>query len=135
MGLFQLGAIGAKGRQTKIQPPPAAHHEGRRANPNPGGLFWAAAAERSAELTACGCAKVYREKASGARSDRAELAKVLRRPEPGDVLIVTRLDYAVPAACWGTGLFRFRPSADLAIPTKLEPTGASRTTIHCGCGW
>jgi DNA invertase Pin-like site-specific DNA recombinase len=45
-----------------------------------------------AELKAVGCAKVYREKASGARSDRAELAKVLRRLEPGDVLIVTRLD-------------------------------------------
>ena len=45
-----------------------------------------------AELTTVGCAKVYREKASGARGDRAELAKVLRRPEPGDVLVVTRLD-------------------------------------------
>ena len=38
-----------------------------------------------AELTTAGCAKVYREKASGARGDRAELAKVLRRLEPGDV--------------------------------------------------
>jgi DNA invertase Pin-like site-specific DNA recombinase len=45
-----------------------------------------------AELTAAGCAKVFREKASGARRDRAELAKVLRRLEPGDVLMVTRLD-------------------------------------------
>ena len=45
-----------------------------------------------AELTTAGCAKVYREKASGARGDRAELAKVLRRLEPGDVLVVTRLD-------------------------------------------
>jgi DNA invertase Pin-like site-specific DNA recombinase len=45
-----------------------------------------------AELTGAGCAKVYREKASGARGDRAELNKVLRRLEPGDVLMVTRLD-------------------------------------------
>jgi DNA invertase Pin-like site-specific DNA recombinase len=45
-----------------------------------------------AELTAAGCAKVFKEKASGARGDRAELAKVLRRLEPGDVLVVTRLD-------------------------------------------
>jgi DNA invertase Pin-like site-specific DNA recombinase len=44
------------------------------------------------ELTAAGCVKVYREKASGARGDRAELAKVIRRLEPGDVLVVTRLD-------------------------------------------
>ena len=32
-----------------------------------------------AELTTAGCAKVYREKASGARGDRAELAKVVTR--------------------------------------------------------
>lgn len=44
------------------------------------------------ELTTAGCAKVYREKASGARGDRVELAKVIRRLEPGDVLLVTRLD-------------------------------------------
>src|SRR5262249_18268954 len=45
-----------------------------------------------AELTAAGCAKVYREKASGAKSDRAELAKIIGRLENGDVLVVTRLD-------------------------------------------
>jgi DNA invertase Pin-like site-specific DNA recombinase len=45
-----------------------------------------------AELMAAGCAKVFREKASGARGDRVELMKVLRRLEPGDVLMVTRLD-------------------------------------------
>ena len=41
---------------------------------------------------AAGCAKVYAEKVSGARTDRAELAKVLKRIEAGDLLIVTRLD-------------------------------------------
>src|SRR5207245_6712041 len=45
-----------------------------------------------AELTAAGCAKVFKEKASGARSDRAELAKVMKRLDAGDVLVVTRLD-------------------------------------------
>jgi DNA invertase Pin-like site-specific DNA recombinase len=45
-----------------------------------------------AELRAAGCAKVLKEKASGAKTDRPELAKVLRSLEPGDVLIVTRLD-------------------------------------------
>jgi hypothetical protein len=44
-----------------------------------------------AELLATGCAKVFREKEIGARGDRAELAKVVRRLEPGDVLVVTRL--------------------------------------------
>jgi DNA invertase Pin-like site-specific DNA recombinase len=44
------------------------------------------------ELRAAGCAKVFKEKASGAKTDRPELAKVIRRLEPGDVLVVTRLD-------------------------------------------
>src|ERR671934_575460 len=44
------------------------------------------------ELLAAGCAKVFKEKVSGAKTDRAELAKALRRLEPGDVLVVTRLD-------------------------------------------
>ena len=44
------------------------------------------------ELLAAGCSEVFKEKVSGAKTDRAELAKVIRRLEPGDVLIVTRLD-------------------------------------------
>ena len=49
-------------------------------------------AAQDAELRAFGCAKVFKEKASGARSDRPELAKVIGRLEPGDVLVVVRLD-------------------------------------------
>jgi DNA invertase Pin-like site-specific DNA recombinase len=49
-------------------------------------------ASQDAELHAAGCAKVYAEKISGARSDRPELARALKRLNPGDVLIVTRLD-------------------------------------------
>ena len=49
-------------------------------------------ASQDAELRAAGCVKVYAEKISGARSNRPELAKVLKRLDPGDVLIVTRLD-------------------------------------------
>ena len=49
-------------------------------------------AAQDAELRNAGCAKVYSEKLSGIRSDRPELAKVIKRLEPGDVLVVTRLD-------------------------------------------
>src|SRR5436190_9742336 len=49
-------------------------------------------ASQDAELHAAGCAKIYAEKISGARSNRPELAKVLKRLTAGDVLIVTRLD-------------------------------------------
>src|SRR5215510_11123460 len=47
---------------------------------------------QEAELLAAGAAKVFKEKASGAKTDRAELTKAIRRLEPGDVLVVTRLD-------------------------------------------
>jgi DNA invertase Pin-like site-specific DNA recombinase len=49
-------------------------------------------ASQDAELRAAGCAKVYAEKITGAHSNRPELAKVLKRLDTGDVLIVTRLD-------------------------------------------
>ena len=45
-----------------------------------------------AALTAAGAAPVFRETASGARTDRPELAKALRALEAGDTLLVTRLD-------------------------------------------
>ena len=35
---------------------------------------------------------MFKEKVSGAKTDRAELAKVIRTLQPGDVLAVTRLD-------------------------------------------
>src|SRR5262249_31222410 len=45
-----------------------------------------------AALTAAGAAKVYRETASGAKTDRARLRQVLAALDQGDVLLVTRLD-------------------------------------------
>ena len=47
---------------------------------------------QEAELVAAGAVKVYREKVSGAKANRAELMKVVNKLEPGDVLLVTRLD-------------------------------------------
>jgi DNA invertase Pin-like site-specific DNA recombinase len=44
------------------------------------------------QLTKAGCKKVFRETASGAKTDRAELRKVLAKLDEGDVLMVTRLD-------------------------------------------
>jgi DNA invertase Pin-like site-specific DNA recombinase len=41
---------------------------------------------------AAGCGKIFAEKVSGARTDRVELAKVSKRIEADDLLIVTRLD-------------------------------------------
>jgi Resolvase, N terminal domain len=44
------------------------------------------------QLRADGCAKVYREKASGAQADRRELLRMLKDITPGDVVTVTRID-------------------------------------------
>src|SRR6266699_3574345 len=43
-------------------------------------------AAQDGQLHAAGCAKVYAEKISGARSNRPELAKVLKRLDRGDLL-------------------------------------------------
>jgi DNA invertase Pin-like site-specific DNA recombinase len=40
----------------------------------------------------CGSRNIYREKVTGARADRRELLRMLRRLAPGDVVTVTRID-------------------------------------------
>jgi DNA invertase Pin-like site-specific DNA recombinase len=47
---------------------------------------------QNAALHAAGCAKLFAEKVSGAVAERAELGKLLKRLDQGDVVIVTRLD-------------------------------------------
>ena len=44
------------------------------------------------QLRAEGCAKIYREKASGAQADRRELLRMLKALAAGDVVTVTRID-------------------------------------------
>jgi DNA invertase Pin-like site-specific DNA recombinase len=44
------------------------------------------------QLRAAGAAKVFRETASGAKTDRAQLKRVVAQLAAGDVLMVTRLD-------------------------------------------
>lgn len=43
-------------------------------------------------LRAAGCEAIYTDKLSGARDDRPELARCLAELEPGDVLVVWKLD-------------------------------------------
>ena len=44
------------------------------------------------QLREHGCTKLFQEKISGAKSDRPRLALLLSSLEPGDTLVVTRLD-------------------------------------------
>ena len=45
-----------------------------------------------AQLEAAGAGKVFREKVSGAKRERAQLVRLLTSLSPGDVVLVTRLD-------------------------------------------
>jgi DNA invertase Pin-like site-specific DNA recombinase len=45
-----------------------------------------------AQLRAAGCLKVFREKASGAKTERGQLKRLLLLLAAGDVVVVTRLD-------------------------------------------
>jgi DNA invertase Pin-like site-specific DNA recombinase len=45
-----------------------------------------------AELKAAHCERIFQEKASGAKSDRKQLARLMASLEEGDVVVVTRLD-------------------------------------------
>ena len=45
-----------------------------------------------AQLKTAGCTKILREKVSGARTDRAQLGRLLAQVAKGDVVVVTRLD-------------------------------------------
>ncbi len=44
------------------------------------------------QLRAAGCRTIFQEKVSGAKSDRKELARMLKGLQPGDVVVVTKLD-------------------------------------------
>ncbi len=45
-----------------------------------------------AALKDAGCKRTFEEKASGAKRDRPELARMLEQLRDGDVVVVTRLD-------------------------------------------
>jgi DNA invertase Pin-like site-specific DNA recombinase len=51
------------------------------------------------QLTKAGCAKIYREKVTGARAERRELLKMLKAVAPGDMVTVTRTDRLARSTC------------------------------------
>ena len=75
-------------------------------------------ASQDAQLTAAGCAKIFSEKVSGAKTDRAEVAKVLKRLEPGDVLV-------------RPGHEKGPPEMSRAAPTHLWLPKLSASRAYC----
>jgi hypothetical protein len=55
-------------------------------------VVFGAIARRSGKLRREGCAKIFREKATGAQADRRQLLRLLKGLTPGDVVTVTRID-------------------------------------------
>jgi DNA invertase Pin-like site-specific DNA recombinase len=53
------------------------------------------------QLRAAGCSSrnIYREKVTGARANRRELLRMLRRLVPGDMVTVTRIDRLARSTC------------------------------------
>jgi DNA invertase Pin-like site-specific DNA recombinase len=81
------------------------------------------------ELHAAGCAEVYYEATSDAESNRIQLTEILRRLEPGDVFVVTRLDRLARSK---SDLFNaFRTLAERNIGFKsIADTWADTTAPH-----
>jgi len=87
-------------------------------------------AAQEAQLRAAGCAKVYAEKVSGKATDgRAELAKVLRRLERGDVLMVTRLDRLARSTRDLLNILHELAQAGVGFKSLLDPW-CDTTTAH-----
>jgi Resolvase, N terminal domain len=48
--------------------------------------------DQTVQLKAAGCEKVFREKITGTTADRPQLAKLVKSPAPGDVVITPAVD-------------------------------------------
>ena len=73
------------------------------------------------QLAKAGCAKVFREVASGAKTDRAQLRKALDRLEAGDVLMVTRLDRLADRRATCSTRWRRSPAGRPAFAPSAMP--------------
>jgi DNA invertase Pin-like site-specific DNA recombinase len=81
------------------------------------------------ELEAAGCERIYREKVSGAQSDRVELSKLLKAIERDDVLIVTRLDRLARSTLDLLSILRRVTEAGAQFKSLKDPW-ADTTTPH-----
>ena len=82
------------------------------------------------QLRGAGAEKVFRETASGARSDRAGLRRALAELDKGDVLMVTRLDRLARSTRDLLNTLGGRLPAGRAGFRSLGDTWADTTTAH-----
>jgi len=92
-----------------------------------------------ASLTGAGAERIFSEKESGAKTDRAQLAKAVAALSAGDILLVTRLDRLARStrdllnilACVAERGARFKSLADAWCDTTT-PHGELMVTILAG---
>jgi predicted site-specific integrase-resolvase len=84
-------------------------------------------------LTTAGAEKVFREVASGAKTDRAQLRRALDALSPGDVLMVMRLDRLARSTRDLLNSLRRSPASkpDSVRSATHGPTPPRRTAALC----
>src|SRR5215469_4689461 len=82
-----------------------------------------------AQLRKAGCTSrnIYREKVTGARPDRRELLRMLRRLTPGDVAIVTRIDRPARSTLDLFGIIKRIVDAKAQFRSLAEPRADTGT--------
>ena len=76
----------------------------------------------------CGSRNIYREKVTGARADRRELLRMLRRLAPGDVVTVTRIDRLARSTFDLFGLVKRIVGAKAEFRSLAEPWADTGTS-------
>ena len=82
------------------------------------------------QLRAAGCSSrnIYREKVTGARSDRRELLRMLNRLAPGDVVTVTRIDRLARSTFDLFGIVKRIADAQAQFRSLAEPWADTGTS-------
>ncbi|TNC63125.1 recombinase family protein [Rubellimicrobium roseum] len=84
-----------------------------------------------AQLRVAKAERVFQEKVSGAKPERVQLRKLLDRLEPGDVLLVTRLDRLARSTRDLLNILAAVTEKSAAFHS-LADAWADTTTPHCG---
>ena len=79
------------------------------------------------QLAKAGCAEIFREKVSGAKSDRRELNRLLRTLMDGDEVVVTRIDRLARSILDLFGIVKAIHDAGGRFRSLAEPWAATDT--------
>ena len=86
-----------------------------------------------AQLTKAGCAPIYREKVSGAKADRRELQKLMKALQPGDEVVVTRIDRLARSTFDLFGIVKRIVDAGARFRSLAEPWADTSTAPAASC--